>query len=151
VPEVVLACAGTGALEERMRERAAELGVDDHLMLLGSLDLDALPRLLASGQVCVAPHMGYTLIEAGLTGVPIVTYDYDFHAEIIRDGDTGFLVPLRDVGALAERVCRLLADPAAARAMGSRLRTQLLRDQSLEAVVPLYQRAYDRVLSTVSA
>jgi glycosyltransferase involved in cell wall biosynthesis len=115
------------------------------------LDLDALPRLLASSQVCVAPHMGYTLVEAGFTGVPIVTYDFDFHAEIVRDGETGYLVPLRDVAALAERVCRLLADPAAARAMGSRLRTQLLRDQSLEAVVPLYQQAYDRVLEAVGA
>jgi glycosyltransferase involved in cell wall biosynthesis len=151
VPQVVLACAGTGALEGQMQKRAAELGVADHLKLLGSLDLDALPRLLASSQVCVAPHMGYTLIEAGLTGVPIVTYDFDFHAEIVRDGETGYLVPLRDVAALADRVCRLLAEPAAARAMGARLRTQLLRDQSLEAVVPLYQQAYDRVLGTVGA
>jgi glycosyltransferase involved in cell wall biosynthesis len=90
--------------------------------------------------------MGYTLIEAGLTGVPVVSYDYDFHAEIVVDGEMGFLVPLRDVRALADRVCRLLADPAAARAMGARLRQRLLREHSLAAVVPQYQRAYARVL-----
>ena len=90
---------------------------------------------------------GYTLIEAGLTGVPIVTYDYDFHAEIVQDGKTGYLAPLRDVAALADRVCRLLADPAAAREMGARLRAQLLREHSLEAVVAMYRRAYETVLS----
>jgi glycosyltransferase involved in cell wall biosynthesis len=121
------------------------------LKLLGSLDLDALPRLLANSQVCVAPHMGYTLVEAGLTGVPIVTYDFDFHAELVRDGDTGYLAPLGDVAALAERVCRLLADPNAARAMGVRLRNELLLDHSREAVAPLYRQAYDRVLGAVGA
>ena len=40
-----------------------------------------------------APLMGYTLIEAGLTGVPIVTYDYDWHGEIIEDGVSGGLAP----------------------------------------------------------
>ncbi|HLZ29332.1 MAG TPA: glycosyltransferase family 4 protein [Chloroflexota bacterium] len=150
VPDVVLACAGTGAMTEQMRQRAAELGVADRLRLLGVLDLADLPALLATSDVFVAPHTGYTLIEAGLTGVPVVTYDYDFHAEIVADGKTGYLAPLRDVAALADRVCRLLAEPAAARAMGARLRAQLLREHSLEAVVPLYRAAYDQVLGPAS-
>ena len=82
------------------------------------LDLDELPTLVASSDVVVAPHMGYTLIEAGLTGVPIVSYDYDFLNEIIDDGVSGHLAPFRDVAALAERVCQVLADPAAASADG---------------------------------
>ena len=121
-------------------------GVADGLKLLGVLDLDELPGLVASSDVFVAPHMGYTLVEAGLTGVPIVTYDYDFHAEIVVDGETGYLAPLRDVSALASGVCRVLADPAAGKAMGARLRERLLRDHSLDAVVPMYRQAYDSVL-----
>jgi glycosyltransferase involved in cell wall biosynthesis len=144
--DVSLACAGTGALAAEMQRRAAELGIGERLRLLGTLDLDDLPGLLASADVVVAPHMGYTLIEAGLTGVPVVTYDYDFHAEIISDGQTGYLAPLRDVAALAERVCRVLEDSDAARAMGARLRERLLREHSLEAVAPLYRQAYDGVL-----
>jgi glycosyltransferase involved in cell wall biosynthesis len=150
VPEVVLACAGTGAMTEQMRQRAAELGVSERLRLLGALDLADLPALLATSNVFVAPHTGYTLVEAGLTGVPVVTYDYDFHGEIVEDGKTGYLAPLRDVAALADRVCRLLADPAGARAMGARLRSQLLREHSLEAVVPLYRQAYEQVLGPVA-
>jgi glycosyltransferase involved in cell wall biosynthesis len=141
-----LACAGTGALSEAMRQRAAELGVADGLRLLGTLDLDELPTLVASSDAVVAPHMGYTLVEAGLTGVPIVTYDYDFAPEIIRDAESGYLVPFRDVRALAERVCAVLADPHHARQVGGRLRERLLREHSLEAIVPLYRAAYDLVL-----
>ena len=145
-PDVRLICAGSGALADAMQQRAAQLGVDDRLQLLGNLDLAELPTLLASSDVVVAPHMGYTLVEAGLTGVPIVSYDYDFHGEIVTDGETGYLAPLHDVQMLAARVCQLLADPARARAMGARLREKLLREHSLEAVVPLYRKAYDRVL-----
>jgi len=145
-PDVRLICAGTGTLCDEMRRRASQLGVLDNLCLAGSLPLEELPSLLASSDAVVAPHMGYTLIEAGLTGVPILTYDFDFHSEILTDGVTGYLVPLRDVAALAERVCQVLDDPAAARATGARLRERLLREHSLEAVVPLYRQAYDRVL-----
>jgi glycosyltransferase involved in cell wall biosynthesis len=145
-PNVQLACAGTGALSGEMRERAAQLGVQANLHLLGSLPIDELPVLLASSDAVVAAHMGYTLIEAGLTGVPILTYDYDFHSEIVTDGVTGYLAPLRDVAALAERVCQVLSDPEAAREIGAHMRARLLREHSLEAVVPLYQQAYDRVL-----
>jgi glycosyltransferase involved in cell wall biosynthesis len=149
-PDVVLACAGTGALAEQMREHAAALGVADNLRLLGVLELSELPALVASSDVFVAPHMGYTLIEAGLTGVPLVSYDYDFHREIVSDGETGYLVPFRDVSALAARVCELLGDPDAAQAMGARLRAQLLREHSLEAVIPLYRQAYERVLGVAA-
>jgi glycosyltransferase involved in cell wall biosynthesis len=145
-PEVLLVCAGTGSLSGEMSRRAAELGVHDNLHLAGSLALEELAVLLASSDAAVAPHMGYTLIEAGLTGTPIVTYDYDFHGEIVSDGETGYLAPLRDVAALARRVCQVLEDPAGARATGARLRDQLLREHSLEAVVPLYRQAYDSVL-----
>jgi hypothetical protein len=52
---------------------------------------------------------------------------------------------------LADRVCSALEDPVAARAIGARLRERLLRDHSLDAVVPLYWRAYDLVLGAGAA
>lgn len=149
-PTVTLACAGTGALADAMIQRATELSIRDNLVLLGSVDLGDLPDLLASSDVVVAPHMGYTLVEAGLTGVPIVTYDYDFHGELVADGQTGRLVRLRDVDALARAVLDVLDSPAAGQAMGARLREKLLREHSLDAVVPLYRDAYARVLEAAA-
>ena len=141
-----LACAGGGSLVDRLRARAEELKLGDALHLLGPLELADLATLVASSDVVVAPHMGYTLVEAGLAGVPIVTYDYDFHPEVLVDGAADWLAPFRDVRALAERVCAVLADPEAARLTAARLRERLLREHSLAVVVPQYQRAYARVL-----
>jgi glycosyltransferase involved in cell wall biosynthesis len=145
-PRAQLACCGTGALEAELRVLAGRLGVDEAVHLLGSLPLEDLATLVASSDVVVAAHMGYTLVEAGLTGVPIATYDFDYHGEILEDGVSGMLAPFRDVDALAERVCALLADPPRAGRMGALARQRLLTEHSRAAVIPLYQAAYARVL-----
>jgi glycosyltransferase involved in cell wall biosynthesis len=145
-PRAQLACCGTGALERELRALAGRLGVGEATHLLGSLPLDELAALVASSDVVVAAHMGYTLVEAGLTGVPIATYDFDYHGEILEDGVSGMLAPFRDVDALAERVCVLLADPPRARRMGALARQRLLTEHSRAAVIPLYRAAYARVL-----
>jgi glycosyltransferase involved in cell wall biosynthesis len=146
-PSAQLACAGTGSLADAMWERAKFLGVADGLRLLGAMPLADLAELVASSDVIVAAHMGYTLVEAGLAGTPIATYDYDFHGEVLQDDYSGFLVPLGDVAALAERVCKALADPGFAASVGARTRRRLQREHSPAAVVPLYRDAYERVLS----
>jgi hypothetical protein len=48
---------------------------------------------------------------------------------------------------MADRVCRVLSDPIASAGMGRRLRERLLREHSLEAVVPMYREAYERTLT----
>lgn len=145
-PDTQLACAGTGSLAEAMRDRARALGVEDGLRLLGTVPVEVLAPLLASSDAAVAGHMGYTLVEAGLAGVPIATYDYDYHGELLEDGVTGMLAPLHDVDALADRVCALLENPAWAAEMGARARQRLLREHSRSVVMPLYREAYHRVL-----
>jgi glycosyltransferase involved in cell wall biosynthesis len=145
-PTARLVCAGEGPLAEAMRQRALERGVADGLELRGNLGLDLLANLLAATDVVVAAHMGYTLIEAGLTGVPIVTYDYDWHGEIIEDGVSGGLAPFGDTRALADRVCHFLADPDFAARAGALVRDRLLREHARSAVIPLYRAAYDAVL-----
>ena len=150
-PAAQLACAGVGSLADVMQERARILGVADGLRLMGTLPLANLAELVASSDIVVAAHMGYTLVEAGLAGTPIATYAYDFHGEVLKDGYSGFLVPFGDAAALAECVCAALADPGSAAAVGARIRRRLLREHSLKAVVPLYRDAYERTLSRHSS
>jgi glycosyltransferase involved in cell wall biosynthesis len=147
-PTAQLLCAGSGDLAGAMRTRAQELGIEEGLHLLEPLALEPLSTLVASSDVVVAAHMGYTLIEAGLTGVPIVTYDYDFHPEILQGEASAYLAPLGDTRALAERVCSVLADPESARRAGQRTRERLLDEHSMAKVVPLYQQAYERFCGT---
>lgn len=60
------------------------------------------------------------LIEAAACGRPIVTTDVPGCREIVRDGENGLLVPVRDPGALATALRRLIGDPRLRRRMGER-------------------------------
>jgi glycosyltransferase involved in cell wall biosynthesis len=100
--------------------RAAPLGV----AFLGFVPLDELPSLLAQATVFALPTLaepfGIAFLDAMACGVPCVGTRHEAIPEIVRDGVTGLLVPPGDPAALAGALERLLADPAAARAMGTR-------------------------------
>jgi glycosyltransferase involved in cell wall biosynthesis len=61
-----------------------------------------------------------TILEAGACGTPVVASSVGGIPEQIRDGETGFLVPLGDPAALAERLIQLLCDDELRTNMGAR-------------------------------
>jgi glycosyltransferase involved in cell wall biosynthesis len=88
-------------------------------------------------------------------GLPVVATAVGGVPEIVREGETGFLVAPRDPAALAERVSRLLGDPALARDMGERGRRRqreaFSRQTMVGAVTTLYERLLGAKAITVPA
>jgi len=84
--------------------------------------LDRLLAAYAEASVFVLPSLyepfGIAFAEAMAHKVPCIGADNCAMPEIVVDGETGFLVPVSDAGALAHRMLDLLKDPAACRAMG---------------------------------
>lgn len=141
-----LAFAGDGELRAELAEQARRLGVAEHVHFLGSQPLQVLPGLMSAADVILGANMGYTLVEAALSGRPVVTCDYDWHPEVVQHGRTGVLVPLGDVQAMADWTARLLAEPELADALGRAARQDALERHGHAAMVREYQRAYDSVL-----
>jgi glycosyltransferase involved in cell wall biosynthesis len=83
---------------------------------------DDMPELLRSAHVAVLPsyHEGAPrfLLEAAATGLPLVATDIEGCRTVVRHGENGFLVPVRDASALAEAIERLACDPALRERMG---------------------------------
>ena len=107
--------------------RAARLG--ERLRLLGSRD--DVPSLLAAADIFVLPSyfegLPMSVIEAMLTGLPVVACDVRGPREQVVAGVTGLLVAPRGVGSLAEALRRLVRDPAERAAMGAAGRTRALQ------------------------
>jgi len=95
-----------------------------------------------------------TLIEAAACGRPIVASDVPGCREVVRNGENGLLVPVRDASALAEALMRLLQDPHLRREMGIRSRTIAEKEFSIELVISqtfeLYQSCRDDRLRKAS-
>ncbi|MGH2894038.1 MAG: glycosyltransferase [Solirubrobacteraceae bacterium] len=147
-PDVRLLVAGEGDRTALLREASAH-GVVDAVSLLGPRG--DVPDLLAAASVGVLSSdfegMPLAVLEYMAGGLPVVATDVGGVPEIVRDGETGFLVAPRDPPALAERIGRLLDDPALAREMGERGRRRQQQAFSREAMVGAVTALYLRLLA----
>jgi glycosyltransferase involved in cell wall biosynthesis len=148
-PDVRLLVAGGGDAGA-LRALAAEHGVADAVSLLGARTDVADLRAAATVGVLSSDFEGMPLavLEYMAAGLPVVATDVGGLPEIVRDGETGFLVAPRDPAALAERIGHLLADPALAREMGERGRRRQKEQFSSEAMVAAVTRLYARLLAS---
>jgi phosphatidylinositol alpha-mannosyltransferase len=115
VPDVRLLVAGPGDADD-VRE-AVPPSLRDRVELLGRISEADKPRVFASGQVYCAPNthgesFGIVLVEAMAAGTPVVASDLEAFRRVLRDGEAGVLVPVRDAGALAAALGDLLQDRA---------------------------------------
>jgi glycosyltransferase involved in cell wall biosynthesis len=146
-PDVRLLVAGEGDTAA-LREVAAAHGAADAVALLGPRG--DVPDLLAAATVGVLSSdfegMPLAVLEYMAAGLPVVATGVGGVPEIVRDGETGFLVAPRNPAALAERIGRLLDDRALAREMGERGRRRQQEAFSREAMVDAVAGLYLRLL-----
>lgn len=123
---VVAILVGDGPFRDGLVALAEELGVADRVLLLGNRPQEWLAEIIPAVTAVVSPLTGRALAEAALGGAPIVAYDIDWHSELVRQDETGELVPYLDHVALADAIARLVANPSRAAAMGAAMRARAL-------------------------
>jgi glycosyltransferase involved in cell wall biosynthesis len=141
---------GTGPLFEETRAQARELGLTDVVRFHGSRS--DLREWLQRTDIVVLPSLwegfGLILAEAAACAKPAVSFATGGAAEVIVDGETGFLVPPGDVAALAEALARLHDDPALRRHLGRSARSRAARLYAIDPVLDAYERLYAEVRNT---
>jgi glycosyltransferase involved in cell wall biosynthesis len=89
--------------------------------------------------------MSNSIVEYMMLAKPVVASHGGGNAEIVSDGETGWLVPVGDEHAFAGRLLLLLDDTAMRRRMGEAGRARIERDFRMERIVEQYVQAYDAV------
>jgi glycosyltransferase involved in cell wall biosynthesis len=147
-PDAHFVFAGDGAQTANLTARIAADGLGGRVHLLG-LRRDV-TNILASLDVFVLPThqeaLGTAFIEAGAMGLPAVASAVDGVPEVIQDGRTGLLVPVKNGAAIAEALCKLLADPVYRRGMGANAAEFVRRKFSREAMAEGMERLYLQLL-----
>ena len=138
--------AGEGAEAEKLRDRAWALGLRDVLEFPGWISPETVPELLRRATLLVAPSraesFGLSALEAQLAGRPVVATAVGGLPEVVRDGETGRVVPPEDPRALADALAGLLADRALTERLGIRARAMTEREFSVEKTIDAYIRIY---------
>ncbi len=114
--------AGHAGYEASLRRQVSDLELGLRVLFLGARD--DVPDVLAALDVLVhcptAPEpFGRALAEAMAVARPVVATDGGGIPEIVREGETGYLVRSRDTLEFADRVVRLLRDPALRARLGA--------------------------------
>jgi phosphatidylinositol alpha-1,6-mannosyltransferase len=147
----LLLLVGDGPYRSRLDRLARQSGVAGSVLFTGPVSWDDLPACYDAGTIFAMPcrtrragldveGLGIVYLEASATGLPVVGGDSGGAPDAILDGETGYVVPGRDVTALAGRLTRLLADPAGAAAMGDKGQAWIEREWTWDLVAGRLQR-----------
>ncbi len=136
------------SLHGKTRAAVSRLDIADRVIFAGARsDIPELCRLIDIK--VLSTHFEGTpnvVLEAMASGRPVIASNVSDNARLIIDGRTGFVVPPRDASAMADRIARLIADPALRRDMGAAGRLRAEEEYSVEA---LSRRTSDVYLSVL--
>ena len=122
LPETKFILGGDGELREQLEKLASELGVTDSVRFAGYISYDEVPGYLASADVYVSTSLSdstsLSLQEAMACELAPVVTDLPANRDWIVDGENGFLVPINDVQALADKVTYLLKNDEVRKGFG---------------------------------
>ena len=151
LPDLELEIAGRGPLEPALKALAAELGLHDSVRFLGHVS--PIQSAIERAAVVVVPSMGegfgMVALEAMERARPVVAANIGGLGELVRDGETGVLVPAGEAEPLADAIVRVAGDLALARTMGDagrrRALSRFLQTACTERTELLYEDALTRV------
>ncbi len=136
----------------KLRAIAAELGVDDRLVLPGWLERDDLRDAYHAAAVTVAPStypdpFNLTLIESMAAGTPVIASALGAGPEVVPDGETGHVVHPDDAAAFADRLGLLLDGGDHARRLSAAGRERVARHFTLDRQADLTLSRYEALIA----
>lgn len=147
-PRLRLVLLGDGPSRGEFEALAAALGIADRVRFAG-LVVDGATDMIAAADVFVHPSRneayGIAIAEAMAAGVPVVATRVGGVPEVVRDGETGALVPPDDPEALAAALGAMLADAGLRERFAREGRAAAERDHDIGATVRGYEAFWDDV------
>jgi glycosyltransferase involved in cell wall biosynthesis len=140
---------GDGPTRPQLEALCTELGITPNVHFAGSRDDVArlLPAIDVFALTSTSECFPISVLEAMACARPAVCSAVGGIPEVIKDGETGYLVPPKNPLQLAARLVRLLRDPQTARRMGSAARARVEAEFDLDCSIAAAQQAIEDVVS----
>lgn len=148
-----LVMVGDGPMRSTAMELLAAANVAHLAWLPGERSdvADIMRGLHAFALPSLAEGISNTILEAMASGLPVVATAVGGNADLVLEGQTGYIVPATDSQAMARQLVALASDTDRARCMGQAARQRVAADFSMQAMVGTYQYVYDQQLRRVGA
>ena len=147
--DVEFVIAGAGPEESNLRRLSRELKIDARVTFVPNL-LEFDNALTAMDIFCLPSlqqGIGTIMLQAMAMGRPVIATKVGGVHRVVRDNETGLLVPPSNSEALAGRMLELLDNPEQARLIGSAARDEVIREFSAERMVSQTVALYREILA----
>lgn len=140
-PDMRLLIVGDGSERPNLEKLINELNLSDKIALLG-FRRDIKELLAIFDLSSISEGISITILEAMACGKPIIATDVGGNSEIITEGVSGFLVPAKDIKAMAEKITLLYDNRSMRESMGRRGREYVVRNFSVQEMTRKYEKLY---------
>lgn len=155
-PDTRLTIIGDGKLREKLEELARSLKIEEKVNFLGALSYREVQERMRDSDIFLSPNLTAknkdkegipnTIKEAMATGLPVISTYHSGIPELVIEEETGFLVPEKDVKALAERLDYLLSHPELWSRMGKKGRKVVEEKFNLTRQVEKLEDTFSRLM-----
>ena len=118
-----LVIVGKGPLRDKLQKLCKELKISDKVIFIGGVANNSIPQYLNAMDIFVMPSLiesfGVAILEAESCGIPVIAADVGGIPEVMRNGQTGFLVKPGNSDDIAEKLAVLIQDKKLREKMGS--------------------------------
>ncbi len=146
-PEAIFIIAGQGDEKSRLKKMVADFNLIDNVIFVDETHSTA--SLLHTFDIYVVPSteegLGFAIVEAMSCGLPVVASDVGGIYTLVKDGETGFLVPSKNSDIMAEKICYLLTNKDVCEDFRIKAREHIKRYHSLKSFANLLIEEIERV------
>ncbi len=145
--DFVFVLAGGGSEENRIRS-AIQSDVElSNVKMIGFQPAETIMELRRRSAVSICLMGGFSLVEALASGSPAVSYDIEWHSELVKDNETGFLAKEGDIEAVAGHIGYLLDHPKTGSRMGRAGQALALQRHSIRNTRKIKIKAYRKLIA----
>lgn len=143
---------GKGPLHSFLQSLICSLNLKNNVTLEGHVPYDHLIYEMSKSDLAVFPSMvevgaSLAVMEAMACHKAVVAFKYLFSMEVIEHLKTGYLVPPKNVNALAKAICVLIGDELLRKKLGENAYHYILRNHDYKNIVKKYLKVYSEVLA----
>lgn len=149
--DLKLLVVGQGTERKNLENLANKLGISKKVEFAGDVEPDDVPYYINRMDVFVAlsvcnESFGVSVLEAGACQIPVVVSNVSGFTEIVKDNDTGIVVPDNEVLKPAEAIHRLIHDDRLREELGKNARNHVEQLYSFHSSINSMLRIYNQVL-----
>jgi glycosyltransferase involved in cell wall biosynthesis len=146
--DFIILILGDGNEFDNFSKLIKQKNISQYFKLTGFQDYNTVVNVRKQSDISLSLMGGVSLLEACAGGKPVISYDVEWHYELVKNNETGYLIEEGRVEHLSEKIIHLLENPALCNSLGCNARNLVERENNIKSTVKLKQQIFENYLES---